>query len=78
MSKTRTNIVLDDDLLAAAMKYFGVSTKREAVERALLRVARYQRLQDLRFQITDDSFVPGYLEDLEQPRWTTSPVRDVD
>lgn len=36
---TRTNLDLDDDLVAAAMKRLGVSTKREAVHVALQRVA---------------------------------------
>lgn len=36
---TRTNIDIDDELVAAAMRRFGVRTKREAVELALKQVA---------------------------------------
>ncbi|HEY2763242.1 MAG TPA: type II toxin-antitoxin system VapB family antitoxin [Pseudonocardiaceae bacterium] len=36
---TRTNIDIDDDLIAEAMRRLGVKTKREAVELALRRVA---------------------------------------
>lgn len=36
---TRTNLELDDDLVAAAMARLGVRTKREAVHIALQRVA---------------------------------------
>ncbi len=32
---SRTNIDLDDDLVAAAMRKYGATTKREAVNRAL-------------------------------------------
>ena len=35
MSTTRTNIVIDDQLLASAMEATGAKTKREAVETAL-------------------------------------------
>ena len=36
----RTNIVIDDDLMADAMKATGAKTKREAVEAALRSVVR--------------------------------------
>ena len=35
---TRTNIDLDDDLVAKAMRKYNLRTKREAVERALRRL----------------------------------------
>ncbi|MCI0690053.1 MAG: type II toxin-antitoxin system VapB family antitoxin [Sporichthyaceae bacterium] len=35
---TRTNIDIDDDLVAAAMRKYGLKTKREAVELALRRL----------------------------------------
>lgn len=35
MSRTRTNIELDDDLVEAAMRLYGTRTKKEAVDLAL-------------------------------------------
>lgn len=39
LGASRTNLDLDDDLVAEAMKRLGVGTKREAVHVALQRVA---------------------------------------
>lgn len=48
----RTNIDIDDSLMAEAMAAFGVKTKREAVETALRRAVRAHRqwraIQELR------------------------------
>ncbi len=47
----RTNIVIDDDLIASAMAATGATTKREAVElglKALLRLRRQAELRQLR------------------------------
>jgi Arc/MetJ family transcription regulator len=47
----RTNIVIDDDLMAAAMRAGGFKTKKEAVEEGLRLLARreaYQKLLALR------------------------------
>jgi len=47
----RTNIVIDDELMSDVLTTTGLSTKREAVEsglRLLLRLARQERLRDLR------------------------------
>ncbi|MDQ2762341.1 MAG: type II toxin-antitoxin system VapB family antitoxin [Pseudomonadota bacterium] len=44
----RTNIVIDDDLMAEAQAALGVKTKREAVEEALRRVVQLKRQQGLR------------------------------
>ena len=47
----RTNIVIDDDLMAAAMRAGGFKTKKDAVEEGLRLLARresYQRLLALR------------------------------
>lgn len=47
----RTNIVIDDQLMEAAMKAGGYKTKRDAVEEGLRLVARraaYQNLRSLR------------------------------
>jgi Arc/MetJ family transcription regulator len=47
----RTNIVIDDDLMAAAMRASGSRTKREAVElglRTLLRLGRQAEIREYR------------------------------
>jgi Arc/MetJ family transcription regulator len=47
----RTNIVIDDELIAEAMKASGSRTKREAVElglRTLLRLSRQGAIRQLR------------------------------
>ena len=47
----RTNIVIDDALMADALKVSGVRTKREAVElglRALIRIRRQEGIRRLR------------------------------
>ena len=47
----RTNIVIDDALMAETLKATGLSTKREAVEmglRTLLRLRRQEQIRTLR------------------------------
>jgi len=47
----RTNIVIDDDLMAEAMKATGLKTKREAVElglKTLLRLRKQEAIRDFR------------------------------
>ena len=47
----RTNIVIDDELMADALKYSGCSTKREAVEealKALIKIKKQERLKEFR------------------------------
>lgn len=44
----RTNIVIDDDLMQAAMKAGEFKTKRDAVEEGLRLVARRAAYQDIR------------------------------
>ncbi len=51
----RTNIVIDDTLMAQAMKAGDFKTKKDAVEeglRLLARRAAYQRLRGLRGKLT--------------------------
>ncbi|MBW6510375.1 MAG: type II toxin-antitoxin system VapB family antitoxin [Desulfuromonadales bacterium] len=51
----RTNIVIDDKLMADALKASGLSTKKEAVEQGLkllVRRSRQQELRNLRGRIT--------------------------
>ena len=55
----RTNIEIDDELMAEAMEAIGAKTKREAVTEALLRVVRIARQAEIRkfrgkFQWTGD------------------------
>lgn len=62
----RTNIVLDDQLVATAMRASGAKTKREVVELALRQlVARYEqgRLEEL---VGHDLIDPDY--DVRQVR----------
>jgi Arc/MetJ family transcription regulator len=47
----RTNIVIDDDLMAETLKATGLKTKREAVElglRTLLQLRRQAEIRDFR------------------------------
>ena len=44
----RTNIVIDDTLMANALKASGVRTKREAVELGLRTLIRLRRQADIR------------------------------
>ena len=44
----RTNIVIDDTLMADAMRAAGVKTKREAVELGLKTLLRLRRQADIR------------------------------
>ena len=47
----RTNIVIDDDLMANALKMTGLRTKREAVElglKTLIRLKQQERIQQFR------------------------------
>jgi Arc/MetJ family transcription regulator len=44
----RTNIVIDDELIAEAMKLSGARTKREAVEGSLLLLVQLKRQEQIR------------------------------
>ncbi|ARB44263.1 type II toxin-antitoxin system VapB family antitoxin [Alloalcanivorax xenomutans] len=44
----RTNIVIDDKLMAEALKASGCETKKEAVEQGLKLLVRLNRQQELR------------------------------
>ncbi|MGV3569042.1 MAG: type II toxin-antitoxin system VapB family antitoxin [Ramlibacter sp.] len=58
-----TNIDIDEELVAAAMKVSGARTKREAVDRALREmVARSNRprLRDIFGTATEETYWPGY------------------
>ena len=50
----RTNIVIDDDLMAQAQKATGLSTKKEIVEQGLkllIRLKKQQSIRDLRGKV---------------------------
>ncbi len=61
----RTNIVLDDELVAEAMKLTGARTKREVVDRALRSlVQRYRQRELLELagrgdELLDPDYDPG-------------------
>jgi hypothetical protein len=58
-----TNIDIDEDLVAEAMKVSGARTKREVVDKALREmVARSKRtrLRDIWGKATEDSYWPDY------------------
>ena len=64
----RTNIVIDDALMDAAMKASGAATKREAVElglRALVRLRRQAGIRAYRGKL-------GWVGDLEAMRIDTA------
>lgn len=44
----RTNIVIDDQLMAEALKATGLSTKKEAVEEGLRLLVRRNKQQEIR------------------------------
>ena len=44
----RTNIVIDDELIAEAMRATGLKTKREAVELGLKTLLRLRRQEEIR------------------------------
>ena len=58
-----TNIDIDEDLVAEAMKVSGARTKREVVDRALRELvgrARRPRLRDIFGTATEDTYWPDY------------------
>lgn len=60
----RTNIDIDDDLLAEAMRITGLTTKKAAVEEALRQIVRKEHLR----AVIRDSAGIGWEGDLEQMR----------
>lgn len=66
----RTNIVIDDELMDAAMKAGAFRTKRDAVEEGLRLVARRAAYQDIRA-------LRGKLDWSESGDWTHVAARSV-
>jgi Arc/MetJ family transcription regulator len=56
----RTNIVLDDQLVADAMKLSGAKTKREVVDLALRRMVSSARQKDILDLVGKDMIAPDY------------------
>jgi Arc/MetJ family transcription regulator len=56
----RTNIVIDDQLVADAMKLSGSKTKREVVELALRRLVNTVRQRDILDLVGQDLIAPDY------------------
>ena len=56
----RTNIVIDDQLVADAMKLSGARTKREVVELALRRLVSSAKQKDILDLVGQDMIAPGY------------------
>jgi Arc/MetJ family transcription regulator len=63
---TRTNIDIDDDLVAEAMRRYHLSTKREAVHLALSRLVG----QPLNVGLLDEISGVGWEGDLDEMRAT--------
>jgi hypothetical protein len=58
-----TNIDIDEELVAEAMKVSGARTKREVVDRALREMvarAKRPRLRDIWGRATEDTYWPDY------------------
>lgn len=68
----RTNIDIDDKLVAAAMKVTGKTTKKATVEEALRRVVRAERQR----QAIENLAGIGWDGDLDQMRTDWSPDAD--
>lgn len=68
----RTNIELDDALLAEAMKFSGQKTKKGAVEEALRKYVRLARQK----QALDDMHGMGWEGDLDKMREDWTPDTD--
>lgn len=56
----RTNIVIDDRLVADAIKLSGAKTKREVVELALRRLVTSARQKDILDLVGQDLIAPDY------------------
>ena len=59
----RTNIVIDDKLMADALKASGYSTKKEAVEQALKLLVRRSQQQQIR-KLRGKLKWEGYLDEM--------------
>ena len=63
----RTNIVIDDELMAAALKATGLATKKETVElglQTLIRLKKQEAIRKFRGKLNWE----GSLDDMRQPK----------
>ncbi len=68
----RTNIEIDDELMAKAMAVCGAKSKREAVEKglkSLLRSAAYESLRALRGQVEWEGDLEAMRTDKSDSKW---------
>ena len=63
-SKVRTNIDIDDELMAATMKWSGKTTKKAAVEEAMRHYTRAMIMRD----IIESTRGIGWVGDLDEMR----------
>ena len=69
----RTNIVLDDELVAEGMRLTGAKTKRELVHRALAELVERRRPMDWQDLVGKIQFYEGYdPEELSRPRFLST------
>ena len=67
MAATRTNVVIEDELIDAVLEETGLKTKREAIRaglETLLRLKRQERIRDYRGKLEWQ----GDLEDMRRDR----------
>ncbi len=68
----RTNVVIDDDLMAQAMLYTGLKTKKAVIEealRTLVRLESQENVRELRGKLRWD----GDLGELREGRFSAAP-----
>lgn len=68
----RTNIEIDDQLIAEAMAATGVKTKREAVERGLETLVRLSRQAEIRALRGKINWI-GDLDEMRESRFFDTP-----
>ena len=71
----RTNIVIDDKLMAEAMRLTGIRTKREVVDTALRTLVRLRKQRDV-LGLEGKIVWEGDLEEMRQPRYIAEPDED--
>ena len=63
----RTNVVIDDELMAEAMNSTGLTTKKAVIEEALRTLIRLKAQQDIR-QLRGQLHWEGNLDDMREDR----------
>jgi Arc/MetJ family transcription regulator len=71
----RTNIVIDDELIAEAMRLTGIRTKREVVDTALRTLVRLRRQRDV-LTLEGKIVWEGDLEEMRQARYVAESDED--